>query len=119
MRREPMVPRQAKASATKRKGAGRPIRFGPLEHCVGFHLRMAQTASFQAFARLANGVELTRPGWFATLTLIGANPGISQTELSRANGRDKSTLTPVLRDLTRRRLVRRRRTEDDRRAYQL
>ena len=31
--------------------------------------------------------------------LIGRNPGISQTALSRANGRDKSTLTPVLNDL--------------------
>src|SRR5436309_2298638 len=97
---------RAARTPASRTAAPRAVRYGPLEHWVGFHLRLAQSASFQAFARLANGVELTRPGWFATLTLIGANPGISQTELSRANGRDKSTLTPVLQDLTRRRLVR-------------
>jgi len=51
--------------------------------------------------------------------LIGRNPGISQTALSLANGRDKSTLTPVLNDLVRRGLVRRVRTPDDRRTYQL
>src|ERR1700686_3673673 len=98
--------------------AAGPIRYGPLEHWVGFHLRMAQAASFQAFARAAEDVDLS-PGRFATLTLIAHNPGISQTALSRANGRDKSTLTPVLDDLVRRGLVRRVRTPADRRTYQL
>lgn len=79
---------------------------------------MAQSASFQAFARLTEDVKI-RPGRFATLMLIGRNPGISQTALSQANGRDKSTLTPVLNDLVKRGLVRRQRTPDDRRAYQL
>ena len=59
------------------------------------------------------------PGRFATLTLIGRNPGISQTELSLANGRDKSSLTPVVEDLVRRGLVQRRRMDLDRRAYRL
>jgi DNA-binding MarR family transcriptional regulator len=94
------------------------IDFGPLAGWVGFQLRMAQNASFQAFARRANGFDL-RPGRFATLMLIGRNPGISQTALSRANGRDKSTLTPLLVDLVRRGLVRRTRTRTDRRTYRL
>jgi DNA-binding MarR family transcriptional regulator len=51
--------------------------------------------------------------------LIDQNPGISQTELSRANGRDKSTLTPVLDDLERRGLIRRERIRSDQRAYRL
>jgi DNA-binding MarR family transcriptional regulator len=95
-----------------------PIDYGPLAEWIGFHLRMAQNASFQAFARRANGFDV-RPGRFATLMLIGRNPGISQTALSRANGRDKSSLTPVLNDLVRRGLVRRRRTRHDRRTYRL
>ena len=94
------------------------IRYGPLEEWVGFHLRIAQTASFAAFAREANGLDL-RPGRFALLTLIANNPGISQTELSRANGRDKSTLTPALDDLERRGLVRRERLPTNRRSYAL
>jgi len=94
------------------------VRFGPLEDWVGFHLRMAQGASFQAFAREAAGMDL-RPGRFAILTLIGHNPGISQTALSRANGRDKSTLTPALDDLERRGLILRERLASDRRSYAL
>jgi DNA-binding MarR family transcriptional regulator len=99
-------------------GAGESINYGPLAAWVGFHLRMAQTASFQAFARQAQDIDLS-PGRFAILTLIGNNPGISQTALSRANARDKSTLTPALDDLVRRGLVSRNRTRRDRRAYRL
>jgi DNA-binding MarR family transcriptional regulator len=94
------------------------IDYGPLEQWIGFNLRMAQDASFQAFSRLSKEIGV-KPGRFATLLLIGKNPGISQTELSRANGRDKSTLTPLLVDLTRRGLVRRTRTRNDRRTYRL
>ncbi len=109
-------PRPARRAG--KPGAAVPVDFGPLADWVGFHLRMAQAASFQAFAREAKDVELS-PGRFATLTLIAQNPGISQTALSRANGRDKSSLTPVLDDLVRRALVRRTRAQTDRRSYQL
>jgi len=94
------------------------IDYGPLADWIGFHLRMAQIASFAAFAREVGEVDLP-PGRFALLTLIGRNPGISQTVLSRAAGRDKSTLTPALRDLKRRGLIVRHRLESDRRSYHL
>src|SRR5262245_57875043 len=99
-------------------GSGEAIDFGPLEGWIGFNLRMAQDASFQAFSRLSQEIGV-RPGRFATLTLIGQNPGISQTALSRANSRDKSTLTPLIADLVRRGLVRRTRDRRDRRTYRL
>jgi len=95
-----------------------PVHFGPLEHWLGFNLRMAQAAAFQAFSRLSSDIGV-QPGRFATLTLIGANPGITQTALSRANGRDKSTLTPLIGDLVRRGLIRRTRDRKDRRTYRL
>ena len=95
-----------------------PVRFGPLEHWLGFNLRMAQAAAFQAFSRLSSDIGV-QPGRFATLTLIAANPGITQTALSRANGRDKSTLTPLISDLVRRGLIRRTRDRNDRRTYRL
>ena len=94
------------------------IDFGPLATWIGFNLRMAQDASFQAFSRLSQEIGV-RPGRFATLTLIGRNPGISQTALSRANSRDKSTLTPLIADLVRRGLIRRTRVRNDRRSYRL
>jgi DNA-binding MarR family transcriptional regulator len=94
------------------------IDYGPLADWLGFHLRLAQIASFQAFANEAQEVDLS-PGRFALLTLIGRNPGISQTMLSRAHGSDKSTLTPALTDLKRRGLITRGRLKSDRRSYQL
>lgn len=94
------------------------INFGPLALWIGFNLRMAQEAAFQAFSRRSQEVG-EGPGRFATLTLIGRNPGISQTALSLAAGRDKSSLTPVVEDLVRRGLVARKRMRDDRRTYRL
>ena len=97
---------------------GDQLNYGPLGHWVGFNLRMAQEAAFEAFSHRSKEIG-ERPGRFATLTLIARNPGISQTELSHANGRDKSSLTPVVEDLVRRGLVERKRMRDDRRAYRL
>jgi DNA-binding MarR family transcriptional regulator len=99
-------------------GVAETVNFGPLEHWVGFNLRMAQDATFHAFSRRSQEIGET-PGRFATLTLIARNPGISQTELSHASGRDKSTLTPVVEDLVRRGLIQRKRTRTDRRTYRL
>jgi DNA-binding MarR family transcriptional regulator len=97
---------------------GLSINFGPLANWVGFNLRMAQEAAFQAFSRRSQEIGES-PGRFATLTLIARNPGISQTVLSLANGRDKSSLTPVVEDLVKRGLVERTRMNTDRRTYSL
>lgn len=110
--------RRAAVRAKPPRATAADIDFGPLDGWIGFHLRLAQAASFQAFAREVEDVDLS-PGRFATLTLIAHNPGISQTALSRANARDKSSLTPVLDDLVRRGLVRRVRAQADRRSYRL
>src|ERR1700690_2936589 len=115
--------RKTNASSRVRRGKNgeaiaETIRFGPLEYWVGFNLRMAQENAFQAFSRRSQEIGES-PGRFATLTLIARNPGISQTELSHANGRDKSSLTPVVEDLVRRGLVARKRMRQDRRTYRL
>src|SRR5471032_1790747 len=94
------------------------MNYGPLAYWVGFNLRMAQEAAFLAFSRRSLEIGES-PGRFATLTLIARNPGIRQTELSQAAGRDKSSLTPVVEDLVRRGLVERKRMRDDRRTYNL
>jgi DNA-binding MarR family transcriptional regulator len=92
--------------------------FGPLASWIGFNLRMAQEATFQAFSRRSQEIGES-PGRFAALTLIARNPGISQTELSLASGRDKSSVTPVVEDLVRRGLIERKRVRSDRRAWRL
>lgn len=98
--------------------AEKAIRLGALEDYIGFHLRLAQNASFKAFKRHTGENDL-RPGWFAVLAIIHNNPGITPMVLSRASGRDKSTITPVLRDLLRERLIDRAANPNDKRSYGL
>jgi DNA-binding MarR family transcriptional regulator len=109
---------EGESAPLRKHAANENVDFGPLANWVGFHLRIAQTASFQAFVKEAREVDLS-PGRFATLMLIGRNPGISQTALASANGRDKSTLTPILEDLERRGFIVREKMKTDRRSYQL
>ena len=105
-------------TASLETSADAEIRLGRLDEFVGFHLRLAQEASFAAFAKLAGKLDVG-PGRFAILALIGENPGLTQTALGAAAGRDKSTLTPALDDLERRGLILRRRAPTDRRSYAL
>jgi DNA-binding MarR family transcriptional regulator len=119
MKQEPLSrSAEAEISSPRKNAANENVDFGPLANWVGFHLRLAQTASFQAFVQEAREVDLS-PGRFATLLLIGRNPGISQTALATANGRDKSTLTPILENLERRGFIVREKMKSDRRSYQL
>jgi DNA-binding MarR family transcriptional regulator len=94
------------------------VNLGPLDNYIGFHLRLAQELALRAFAK-RSGKSDFRPGWFAILMVIHLNPGISQSALSRAIGRDKSTLSPLIRELQARSLVVRRPSAGDRRSVTL
>jgi hypothetical protein len=91
---------------------------GMLDGYIAYHLRLAQNASFRAFQRKTGQHDL-KPGWFAVLSLIGDNPGITPMTLSRGSGRDKSTLTPVLRDMLAGGYIERIASTTDRRSYGL
>ena len=91
---------------------------GLLGDFIGFHLRLAQDASFRAFAKHA-GLRDLKPGRFAAMMVIHNNPGISQVALSRAIARDKSSVTPLIQDLERHDLVKRVQSKTDRRSVTL
>jgi DNA-binding MarR family transcriptional regulator len=94
------------------------VRLGTLDDAIGFHLRLAQDASFRAFARRAGRHDL-KPGHFAALLVIVNNPGISQGALGRAIVRDKSSVTPIIQTLFKRGLIDRQTSAGDRRRIQL
>ena len=106
------------AGADARPATAEAVNRGVLEEYLGFFLRQAESASFRAFKR-QTGVAQLKPGWFAVLTIIDRNPGITPVVLAKACGRDKSTITPILRDLLREQLIRRAEIPKDRRSYAL
>lgn len=115
--------RPGSAPARRSGNPPRPINRGPLPGYYGYNLRIAQVAVFENFAeivgRLADRMGELTPGRFSLLMLLQHNPGINQTDLSRAVGLDKSTLTPALDQLERKGLIIRERTANDRRTYAL
>jgi len=96
----------------------RPIDLGLLPELVGYHLRKAQLAVFQDFARTVGAGELT-PAQFAALVVIERNPGLSQTGLGQTLTIDRSTLVAIIDRLETRGLVRRADSPRDRRSYAL
>lgn len=119
MTHTPSLSDPSTAAATEgRERSEDAARLGPLSDFIGFHLRMAQEASFRAFSQRVGDPGL-KPRRFAVMTLIAENPGLTQTALGKASGRDKSTLTSTLDDLVKRGLVLRERAVNDRRSYTL
>jgi DNA-binding MarR family transcriptional regulator len=105
-------------SSPRRRKANGEAALGALSNFIGFHLRLAQDASFRAFARDVGQRDL-RPGRFAAMMVIRSNPGISQAALGRTIARDKSSVTPLIQDLQRRGFVARQRSAVDRRSITL
>lgn len=106
--------------AVKRRAPGddRPIDFDELPEYVGYQVRRAQARIFGEFEATCADVDFT-PGSFGVLTLIRANPGITQVALAAAFGVDKSTMSPVIFRLEKRGLIRREVLESDRRCHAL
>jgi DNA-binding MarR family transcriptional regulator len=110
------------STALKRKllddAAGRPIDFAELPTYVGYQVRRTQAKIFSEFEAHLKEFDFT-PGSFGVLTLIRANPGITQVMLAGAFGVDKSTMSPVIFRLEKRGLIRREILPSDRRCHAL
>ncbi len=112
--RKSSVPRRQKARAA----AERQLDFAELPSYVGYQVRRTQAAIFGQFETTLADFDLT-PGSFGVLTLIRANPGITQVALAAAFGVDKSTMSPVIVRLEKRGLIRRQVLPSDRRCHAL
>ena len=77
--------------------------------------RAGQCAGDIFQTEMASG-DLT-PRQFAVLVAVSQNEGLSQTNLVRITGIDRSTLADIVRRMLRKNLLQRRRTKDDARAY--
>lgn len=90
-----------------------PKAFGEV---IGYHLRVAQEVSFQAFSAMLEKTDL-KPGWYSILTILSEYEELTPSELSKVCGRDRSTLTSTLKGLSIRGLIERRQNPDDQRSY--
>lgn len=86
-----------------------------LNEAPGHLLRRAQQYAFDLYSQEVGGGELT-PRQFAVLITVEQNEGLSQTELVRKTGIDRSTLADMISRLLKRNLLARKRTESDARA---
>ena len=92
-----------------------PTRLGRFADSVGFHLRRAHEAAQQdVAASLADTGLLPIHG--EVLAFIGDNPGTIPSVVASSLGRDRSSVTGILRTLLDRGLIERARTTRDRRA---
>ena len=89
-----------------------------LHGAVGHLLRRSQQRAVDLFVEEV-GEDGPTPRQFAVLLSVHQKPGVSQTELVRMTGIDRSTLTEILRRLGRRGLIRRERQAGDRRTNAL
>jgi DNA-binding MarR family transcriptional regulator len=94
------------------------LSYGDLDEHLGYLLRRAQLAGFEAFQRATAGVDITPPRYTA-LNIVGANPGLSQTVLSTALGTARSGAMMVVNWLEEKGLAERRRRDGDSRAWGL
>lgn len=99
-------------------GAGAKLDLDELPDLVGFHLRLAHVAMYRDFATALSDLDLTQKQC-ATLTLIGANPAVSQVDLAATLGTDRATMMAMVDRLEQRGLLLRRRSVGDRRRQEL
>lgn len=98
-------------------GEGR-VNLGRLGDFIGFRLRRVQNQLSRNFA-VVSANEGLRSGLFSSLAIVSANPGISQSELSREVGLDKSVTVTIVDELEKYGWAERRRSTQDRRRHAL
>jgi DNA-binding MarR family transcriptional regulator len=127
------VPRTAKSRADARPPRGRKraangdprsnagddeIVLDALAGHAGYAVRRFQIWIFQDFIRTLSAVDI-RPTQYSVLTVIGANPGLSQMAVAKRLGIERARLVHLLDSLEQRDLVSRLRSATDRRSHAL
>jgi DNA-binding MarR family transcriptional regulator len=111
MRRHPIARRKAIARVDG-------IDYLDLDQHLGYALRRAQVAAFEAFGRATAGAGITPPR-FTALVILQANPGISQSTLGEVLGTARSGAMLLTDWLEAQGLAERRHRPDDGRAWGL
>ncbi|MEH2514506.1 DNA-binding MarR family transcriptional regulator [Bradyrhizobium sp. AZCC 1610] len=120
-RAETPVPRGRRRTVN---GGSRPdagdldIGLDALAGHAGYAVRRFQIWIFQDFIRTLAAVDI-RPTQYSVMTVIGANPGLSQMAVAKRLGIERARLVHLLDSLEQRELVSRLRSATDRRSHAL
>lgn len=109
----PTMPLRSAASSRRAR-----VNLGALDGHLGYFLRRAQVAVFQHFIRTLDDIDV-RPAQYSVLIVIGANRGLSQSDVANTLGIERARLVRLLDRLEKRELVRRRPSPSDRRSHLL
>lgn len=94
------------------------LSYGDLDEHLGYLLRRAQLAGFEAFHQATAGVDIT-PARYTALLIVRANPGLSQSALGAALGTARSGAMTLTDWMEKRGLVERRNRPEDARSWGL
>jgi DNA-binding MarR family transcriptional regulator len=108
----------ARGAAAVRRNGRKPLDLGVLDGHLGYFLRRAQVAVFQDFIRTLADIDI-RPAQYSVLIVIGANTGLSQSDVAQTLGIERARLVRLLDRLERRGLTRRLPSRIDRRSHVL
>jgi DNA-binding MarR family transcriptional regulator len=108
----------ARGAAAVRRNGRKPLDLGVLDGHLGYFLRRAQVAVFQDFIRTLAEIDI-RPAQYSVLIVIGANTGLSQSDVAQTLGIERARLVRLLDRLERRGLTRRLPSRIDRRSHVL
>jgi len=101
-----------------KRASGHAVSFGDLHEHLGYVLRRAQLAGFEAFHRATGNADIT-PARYSAMVIVGANPGLTQSALGAALGTARSGAMLIVDWLEDRGLAERRSLEHDGRAWGL
>jgi DNA-binding MarR family transcriptional regulator len=105
-------------SSQQRRASPALIDLGVLNDHLGYFVRRFQISIFQDFIRRLSNIDIS-PAQFSVLVVIGANEGLSQSELGATLGIERARLVRMLHLLDRRGLTERLPSSADGRRHAL
>jgi len=112
------APRKRAGNGATRPNDADEIGLDALVGHAGYAVRRFQIWIFQDFIKTLADVDI-RPTQYSVMTVISANPGLSQMAVAKRLGIERARLVHLLDSLERRKLVRRVKSKTDRRSHAL